>query len=233
MSIILGIHDGHTATACLTKDGEIVAMVSEERFNRVKNWGGTPTVSAKWCLEHAGIKPSQLDTIAVPGLVNPLTTVEHGDQFPPGPVARWSHLIPQSLLASDLVLGLYLSLLKPRRDFSGVRELMQEWQLPAEKLQVHEHHLCHAGSAYHLSGLASDAEDTLVFTLDGSGDGLSGTVSVARGAKIERKLALSSYHSLGLIYSLLTRYLGMKALEHEYKVMGLAPYAPEKLAAKA
>lgn len=233
MSIILGIHDGHTATACLTKDGEILAMVSEERFNRKKNWGGVPAISAEWCLKHAGVTPDQIDAVAVPGLINPLVAYESGDRFPPSPLAYWSTFVPQSVLASDWVRRLYMGLLQPRRDFLGVHQLLNKWGLSAEKLQVHEHHHCHAASAYFLSGLASEDADTLVMTLDGSGDGYSGTVNVARGTKIQRRLALSSYHSLGLIYSSVTHYLGMKPLEHEYKVMGLAPYAPEKLAEKA
>ena len=69
--ITLGIHDGHTATACIVKDGKIIAVVSEERLNRVKEWGGFPELAIKKCMEIAGIKPDDINGVGIAGLMKP------------------------------------------------------------------------------------------------------------------------------------------------------------------
>ncbi|NPA80939.1 MAG: hypothetical protein GXO29_07840, partial [Thermotogae bacterium] len=83
-----------------------------------------------------------------------------------------------------------------------------------------EHHTAHAASAFYGSGF----ERALVITLDGSGDGLSGSYWEGEGLRMVRKGRISAYNSLGEFYTRITEYLGMKPLSHEYKVMGLAPY---------
>ena len=73
----------------------------------------------------------------------------------------------------------------------------------------------------------------LILTLDGSGDGLSATVSIGFWGKLERIASIPTYHSIGILYSRMTAFLGMKPLEHEYKLMGMAPYAPDSLTEKS
>jgi carbamoyltransferase len=90
-----------------------------------------------------------------------------------------------------------------------------------------DHHTCHAAAAYH--GSPFGGRPALVLTNDNSGDGLCGTVSSASGATLTRREATpSGPGSLGSFYTLVTLLLGMKPGEHEYKVMGLAPYAPTR-----
>lgn len=230
---ILGIHDGHTATACLLKDGVVVAMASEERFNLKKSWGGVPQLAADWVLEGTRTDPKTIDAIAVSWLVQPVRDFYiHGD-FPPNPMTPVARVIPQWLMASDAMVAPYVKLMSRWRDVDSLTKLLDELGIPRLPIQRVEHHLAHAAASYYLSPFVSKQSPALVITLDGSGDGLSGTVSIGRGHSLDRQVSISSYHSPGLMYSLVTQYLGMKPAEHEYKVMGLAPYAPEELAEQA
>jgi carbamoyltransferase len=230
---ILGIHDGHTATACLLKDGVLVAMASEERFNRKKSWGGVPKLATRWVLESTQTDPHSIDAVALSWLVQPTRDFSIRGDFPPNPVTPVARFLPQWLLASNAIVKPYVALMSRVRDMWSIVSMLDELGVPHAPIQRVEHHLAHAAACYYLSLFAQERQPTLVITLDGSGDGLSGTVSIANGHALERKLAITSYHSAGLIYSLVTQYLGMKPAEHEYKVMGLAPYAPEELAEQA
>ncbi len=230
---ILGIHDGHTATACLLKDGELVAMVSEERFNRKKSWGGVPSQATRWVVESTHTDPRSIDAVALSWLVQPTRDFTIQGDFPPNTLTPVARFLPQWLLASDAIVAPYVSLMSHFRDMKSIVTLLDELGVPRVPIQRVEHHLAHAAASYYLSSFAQEQSPALVITLDGSGDGLSGTVSLGRGHALERQLAISSYHSPGLMYSLVTQYLGMKPAEHEYKVMGLAPYAPPELAEQA
>ena len=76
--ITIGIHDGHTATACIAKDGEILACISEERIIRKKEWGGFPKKSIKWCLDYTGILPSEIEGVGVVGIGEPTIHNSYG-----------------------------------------------------------------------------------------------------------------------------------------------------------
>ena len=231
---ILGIHDGHTATACLVKDGALMAMVSEERFNRKKSWGGVPTQAAQWVLHSTGTDPRAVDAVAVASLVQPLIEFSGGKMFPPNPLTPLTQIVPHQLLGADALVSPYSSVMQRRRDIASLHRLMDTLGIPTARLQMVEHHLAHVAASYYLSPFAQTPErETLVISLDGSGDGLCCTVNRAQNFSFKRLLAIPSYHSPGLMYSLVTQYLGMKPMEHEYKVMGLAPYAPEELAERA
>lgn len=222
---ILGIHDGHNCTACLYDDGKIVAMVSEERFSRRKNHSGFPRLAIEWLAREYGLTADNLDYVAVAGLVTPMQ--EFGQQI--GPWYRLASavtgLLPSQLVMSEALVKPYLALrnlgksrtadIAAKLDFLGV---------PESKVKLVEHHTCHAHAAYWLDDRRSD-EPTLVITLDNTGDGRCGSVSIARGAKeFKRIKSYQSLHSVGMMYTAITRYLGMKPVEDEYKVMGLAPY---------
>lgn len=230
---ILGINDAHTATACLMKDGVIVAMASEERFNRKKSWGGVPGLATRWVLESTHTAPRSIDAVALSGLMKPSREFSiHGD-LPPRSMTPLARLLPQWLLASDVLVEPYVKLMSRFRDMESISLMLSELGLAHVPVQLVEHHAAHAAAAYHFSQFAGDHPPTLVITLDGSGDALSGTVSIARDRTLQRQYAVSTYHSPGLMYSLVTQYLGMKPVEDEYKVMGLAPYASEEAAAYA
>ncbi len=109
-------------------------------------------------------------------------------------------------------------------------------RVPAERIVCLDHHACHAAAAYYGSGWHVDRAggEALVLTNDNSGDGLCATASTGRGLDLTRHEASpSAPGSLGAFYSFVTLVLGMKFGEHEYKVMGLAPYAPDAYAQRA
>src|SRR5205807_5995810 len=109
-----------------------------------------------------------------------------------------------------------------RRKRARVREL-GELEIPWEKVVFVEHHTAHAAAAYY--GWREFEAPVLVLTCDGAGDGLCATVSIGRNGRLERLHAVKEADSIGNIYAMITFLMGMVPLEHEYKLMGLAPYA--------
>jgi carbamoyltransferase len=224
---ILGIHDGHNASACLLKDGTVVAYVSEERFTRVKNQRGFPTQSISWCLQDENITGSDLDRIGLAAhhvpiidLADPSTVTSWGDR-----ILRESSKIERTLPPEwgGALYGIfgYTSRQVLLRD--RIKHVSKFLKVPEKKIDVVDHHTAHAYSAYYASPLREDG--TAVLTLDAEGDGLCSTVSVVKNGNLERIASTPYFSSLGWIYGATTQFLGMKPNEHEYKVMGLAPYA--------
>ncbi|NJO14799.1 MAG: hypothetical protein HC877_03350 [Thioploca sp.] len=239
---ILGIHDGHTATACLLQEGSLVAMVSEERFNRQKNCAGIPQQAIRWILESTHTTPSQIDAVALSGLVQPWIdpniTIWNDTRRPilPNLIVAVTQFLPPQLWGSNPIVTPYVKLMSKMRKLDTLVKLLDELGIPIRRLTIVEHHLAHISSSYYLSPFTKErtiAEPILAITLDASGDGIGGTVSIAQGNNIKRLLFIPTYHSIGMMYKIVTRYLGMKPMDHEYKVMGLAPYAPEELAKRA
>ncbi|MEO0138956.1 MAG: carbamoyltransferase C-terminal domain-containing protein [candidate division WOR-3 bacterium] len=224
---ILGIHDGHTATACVIDNGKLKAMVSEERIWHKKEMGGFPTEAIKEVLSLSGLKPEDIDKVAVATLTPPLLPEHFSDPgFPRNIYQSIYRFIPRSILQGDEyvddVVG-FINKMSRRREY--IERNLKSLGINAEVVFV-EHHLAHASSAFFGSGF----DKALVITLDGAGDGISGTYYVGEGLNLYLKNRISAYNSLGEFYTRITEYLGLKPLSHEYKVMGLAPYADSKIA---
>jgi carbamoyltransferase len=249
--VILGISWGVTSTAALMVDGRIVACVSEERFNRIKNYDGYPARAIEECLRLAGLSARDVDHVAWAGTlgldpdyflthrycrfsVADFIREQEGYWQPRlyrGEDPRFLDLFPEKI---DLDQFPGRDLLKPIRDeksadrryemFLELRDRLPELHLgiPKEKNVFLNHHSCHA--AYATNAMARGGGPLLVFTVDGSGDGENATVWVAEGQST-RKLFGTDQFILGRLYRHATLLLGMKMVEHEYKVMGLAPYA--------
>jgi carbamoyltransferase len=224
IAITLGIHDGHLATVCLLKDGRIESCVSEERFKRIKNYTGVPENSIKYVLNHSKINPEDLDMVVLPSkIVAIIPGVNVGQQ------KRFHDFLkimrnfvltfPEKFYFSlyNRLAPIYYKTSKRKKLYSELLGISEE------KIVLIDHHLCHAYTALYGSGFK---DNFLIFTLDGGGDSLCGTVNKVEDGKIIKISETSYLHSLGLLYLEITKYLGMKPLEHEYKVMGLAPYAP-------
>jgi carbamoyltransferase len=107
-------------------------------------------------------------------------------------------------------------------------DALKKFGAPEDKIVFVDHHLCHAAAAYY--GLGNFDDDILVLTNDGAGDGLCATVNIGRNGKIERLAEVPEAESVGNIYAMVTFILGMVPLEHEYKLMGMAPYAHQDAA---
>lgn len=218
---VLGIHDGHNAGAAVIVDGKVVASAQEERYRYQKNFMGFPYRAIASVLTVANIGVEDLDIVAMSSIHEPrgfeVSQIRDIFRFEQG------HYIRSRVLGigrSTPFYRLYTARLRAER----VRELRRAG-FPVKKLRFIEHHFCHAAAAYYGSPWR---DHVLVLTLDGGGDKLAATVSVASGSSIDRLAATPDTDSLGNLYSRVTFMLGFVPWEHEYKIMGLAPYASVK-----
>ncbi len=221
---VLGIHDGHNAAAALIEDGRMVAAIQEERFNRVKNWSGFPELAARKILEMAGCEPSDIDVIAM-----------HGNHMP-YPMDR------EALMAEYEKTGSLRTTVKRFLKRTALRTIYNErrradrlgWLaragLDKSRAVFVDHHHAHAACAYY--GMPDKPDRVLVLTNDGAGDGLCASVNVGEGGSINRVAEIPESDSLGNLYAMVTFIMGMVPLEHEYKLMGLAPYASSTVTAQ-
>jgi carbamoyltransferase len=225
---ILGINDGHNAAACLYEDGQITAAIQEERIRRVKNWSGMPTEAIGTVLRLAGICAGQIDFVAMNGqhAAFPMTRDQLMEEYRAinnlgFTMRRAARRGIKALARPTPLYGLY----RKRRQQERIRPLVQMGVSP-EKVVFVDHHTAHAAAAYY--GMGNFGDEVLVLTCDGAGDGLCATVNVGRGGHLKRLSGIAQDHSLGNIYAMVTFIMGMVPLEHEYKLMGLAPYAEPK-----
>lgn len=251
--IILGLNTSHCATACLLVDGKIVSCISEERLSRIKNHSGLPVLSVKEVLRIASLTPGDVDYLVL-SFEDP--KVSAGFTVLPEKVLKenswasesfWTNLkklawrfkeellskVPASRNYYDTLLpAFYKIFLHPKLKEQVLAKLESEIGIPREKIIMVDHHTAHAYSAY-FSMPNYWEKPTLVLTLDAMGDGVCSTVSVAKNGSIKRIATTPAGNSIGDLYAFVTAYLGMKMGEHEYKVMGLAPYAGEHYYEKA
>ncbi len=204
---ILGIscfyHDG---AACLLRDGEIVAAAEEERFTRLKHDSSFPIHAVNYCLQEAGITPRELDRVVF--YEKPLLKFERI-------LSSYIDTFPASQTAFVRALNLWLGeklwvrgLVKDRvRGYRG-------------RISFSEHHLSHAASAF----LVSPFDEAAVLTADGVGEWTTTAAGVGQGTDLQLVKEIRFPHSIGLLYSAFTAYLGFEVNEGEYKVMGMAAY---------
>lgn len=217
---ILGIHDGHNASACLVKDGRVIAALSEERLTNIKNFTGFPAQAIDRIIKFTKTDPSAISGVAVSSLIRT------GDPLAPANFWTTGLEMVSPLLDSHAFSAAYVKFFHLFRSTSQLHQVLNHSGISAP-ISFIEHHLSHAASAYFQRPFSQPA---LILTLDGAGDGLSATVSIGRGLEIKRLASTTHYHSLSNnLYSEITGYLGLKRWEHEYKVMGLAPYGKSGL----
>jgi len=209
MTSILGINAYHgDAAAALVMDGQLVAAVEEERFNRIKHWAGFPGESIRWCLQEGDLKPQQINHLAIS--FNPRANFLKRLGFVlsnrPSAQALWDRLRRQ-----EKTLGI-------------VRQFANTVGLSAfeVKSQLHriEHHQTHVAAGF----LISPFEEAAILSIDGMGDFTSTLTAHGRGTKWHELDRVCFPHSLGFLYSAITMFLGFPHYGDEYKVMGLAPY---------
>lgn len=217
--LVLGIHDGHNSGAALVLDGKVVAAINEERLSNIKNFSGPPLLSIREVYRIAGLSPSDTDLITIGCLVR--VGSPYADQ---NFLARIQvKLAPY--LHSHWFSQAYVKVFHRLREISELKNFFSELNISEKPIIFIEHHLSHAACAFYQRPWK---EESLILTLDGSGDGLSATVSVGRDFSIKRIAETTFYDSLSNnMYSEITGFLGMKRWEHEYKVMGLAPYGKD------
>lgn len=224
--LILGLHVGHNASACIGAKEGVIYAVQEERLNGEKNYWGFPSRAIEACLEKVGASRRDLEVIAVGSRQS---VARYHDREGVLEAFRRQER-PIGWLRQRLGVPIGMAVMK-RFGQRSVLSSLQAQGLGDVPVEFHEHHAAHAATAFW--GLRRDpAQRLLVMTCDGVGDGVSATVRVM-GPGEERVLAVTrGADSLGGLYSAATYALGFVPLEHEYKLMGMAPYAPEDVGKK-
>jgi carbamoyltransferase len=205
---VLGINAYHgDVSAVLLKDGQLLTALEEERFRRIKHWAGFPTLSIQRCLDMAGISGAELSHVAI-------------SRDPK------AHLLRKALFT--LTKRPNLSIVRDRlRNAGQLRDVrtplaaalgMPVGKLP--KLHYVEHHPSHLASAFFVSPF----EDAAICAIDGFGDFVSTSMAVGRGNHFDVLARVYFPHSLGMLYTAVTQYLGFMGYGDEFKIMGLAPY---------
>lgn len=215
--VVLGIHDGHEAGAALLRDGRIVAAVSEERMRNIKNFSGPPVLAIGEVYRIAGINPVDTNLVSIVGLVRSTAPLVEEDSLRVKMFRSVSRILHSRWFART-----YVRILHRFRTLKEIDSCLAEIGISDVEYTFIEHHLAHAATAYYQRPWDQDA---LILTLDGAGDGVSSTVSIGTGYDIERVDWSTYYDSISNnMYSEITGFLGLKRWEHEYKVMGMAPY---------
>ncbi len=199
----------HDSAAALFQDGRLVAAAQEERFSRKKHDSGFPAHAIDYCLRAGGITASQLDYVGFydkPLVKFERILVQYLATFPRS-YRSFMKAIPMWLLDKLWVPGT----IRKQTGFTG-------------PILFAEHHQSHAAAAF----LVSPYQEAAILTVDGVGEWATASFGVGRGTKTELFHEIRFPHSLGLLYSAFTYYLGFKVNSAEYKVMGLAPYGEPK-----
>ena len=243
--IILGIHDGHNASAALLVNGRLVAAIAEERLTRKKHEYGFPSQAIQAVLKIAEINIADVDHIAMSTKTLPpayYLTLRNANfsikdywkeqkeywypklyegKDPSYTKLFAEHIDPEKFPYDE-------SLISNEKDHKGmwkarVKHLTEILSVKKDIISVHNHHDCHAYYGYIASPYRKDTP-VLVYTMDGGGDGLNGTVSIGQPGKPLEFLSRSSNCNIGRMFRYTTLLLGMRPTDHEYKLMGLAAY---------
>ncbi len=213
MTSVLGISAFyHDSAAAIIVDGEIIAAAQEERFTRKKHDASYPKNAIYYVLKEASLKLNEVDHIV----------------FYEKPFLKFERLLetyvgfsPRGFKSFSMSMPLWLSekLFQKKMLFDALKEQDNNFN-DIKKINFSEHHLSHAASAF----FSSPYEEAIILTLDGVGEWATTTVSLGKNNKINILKEIHFPHSLGLLYSAFTYFLGFKVNSGEYKVMGLAPY---------
>jgi carbamoyltransferase len=205
--IFLGLNAFHSdASACLIRDGKIIAAAEEERFRRIKHWVGFPSEAIRYCLTEAGAKLADVEHIALNS--DPKANI----------LRRLGYAVMQR---PDLKL--IVDRVRNQNKRSSVEsELAAAFPIDSFRGKIHrvEHHMSHLASCF----LVSPFEEAIAVSIDGFGDFASAAWGIGRGNALIMDDRVWFPHSLGAFYQAMTQYLGFPHYGDEYKVMGLAPY---------
>ncbi len=195
----------HDATAALVRDGQIVAAAQEERFSRVKGDASFPVSAVSYCLEEAGCRVDELDTVV----------------FYDKPAWTFERLMASYFSVAPRGLGSWLESVPEwiARKFRTERVIRKSLGYEGRVLFT-PHHLAHAASAF----FPCPFDEAAILTVDGVGEWATSSLGVGRGREVKLIAEMRFPDSLGLLYSALTYFCGFKVNSGEYKLMGLAPY---------
>ncbi|MDR9415211.1 MAG: carbamoyltransferase [Gracilimonas sp.] len=211
--IILGISAFyHDSAACILRNGEVIAAAQEERFTRKKHDERFPVNAIQYCLDFAGMSLDELDVIV----------------FYDKPLLKFERLLetylsfaPRGVRSFYTAMPVWLKekMFMKREMYEGLKKV-GNYDREKIKFLFPEHHLSHAASAFY----PSPFEHSAILTIDGVGEWATASICSGKGQDITILRELKFPHSLGLLYSAFTYYLGFRVNSGEYKLMGLAPY---------
>ena len=193
----------HDSSACIVKDGKVLAGADEERFTRKKHDNGFPINAIQFCLKEAGAKPDLVVFFENPDrkferIKETLATSEHSDEIYKTIFNLWENV----------------------KSKEKIQEKFREATGFDNQIIFLDHHLSHAASAYYVSGY----DNATLVTIDGVGEKTTTTIGRGDSRKIEMLKQIEFPNSIGLLYTALTVFLGFRPFDGEYKVMGLAAY---------
>ena len=213
--VVLGISAYyHDSAAALIKDGVVIAAAEEERFNRIKHYNGFPVMACRFCLDFADITLAEVDKVV----------------FYEKPFVKFERILRTHINYAPHGLRTFLSAmpiwLKEKLNMRHTiqKELKRAFGVKHGNIEFCHHHLSHAALAYS----ASPFERCAVLVIDAVGEDATTSIYKASPDGYELLECFGFPHSLGLLYSAVTYYLGFKVNSDEYKVMGLAPYGDKR-----
>ena len=206
----------HDSAAAIIVDNQIIAAVQEERFTRVKHTPVFPSNSIKYCLEETGFEIKELDAIVY--YDKPIVKFERL-------LSTFYEVAPKGLIPflKSIPIWLKEKLFLRKLIFDNLKEIEPKLKKNNLNLLFTEHHISHAASAFY----PSNFKESAILTIDGVGEWCTASISKGTDKKIEIFKELHFPHSIGLLYSAFTYYLGFRVNSGEYKLMGLAPYGIE------
>ena len=211
----------HDSAAAIIEDGVLVAAAQEERFSRIKHDSGFPHHAVAFCLQQASITADELDYVV----------------FYEKPLVKFVRILQTALATFPKSWRTFGEAMITWFDEKmWIKSLlMREIGVPANKVLFTDHHLAHAASAF----FCSPYEDAAILTIDGVGEWTTATMGYGRASWNDgnlNQIVLAHEqrfpHSLGLLYSAFTAFLGFQVNEGEYKVMGMAPYGSPRFVDK-
>lgn len=252
--VIIGVYDGHNSSASLSINGEIVCAIQEERFTKRKNETGFPVKSISYILNKYNLDNSNIDIVAmattertdINNLQYPIDTVFSINDYIDMMNDYWKPKLAGEDYPKDYAKQIFEKKYKNEKNFyqipldfydlsgdelkSKIREVVVSniadfMKIDKDKIKFYDHHTCHAMYGYFANPNRKDK--TIAITVDAYGDGKNQTVWKIENNKFEL-VAESNQCEIARLYRMVTLYLRMKPLEHEFKVMGLAPYAKDK-----
>ena len=200
----------HDSAAAILKDGHVIAAVEEERFSRKKFDDGFPNIAIDWCLQEAGIRPEQIDSVA----------------FYDKPILKFDRLLDNYLTVAPRGLYSFLDII-PRWIHKRLwikDDIKKHLKGFRGEIIFPEHHMSHAAHAFYTSPF----KECAILTIDGVGEWTTTSFGTAQNNSIKLTDDIRWPHSVGLLYSAFTYFLGFKVNEGEYKLMGLSAYGKPK-----
>lgn len=196
----------HDAAAALLEDGKLIAAAEEERFTRIKHDFDFPGNAIDFCLEYAGISGRDLNYVV----------------FYEKPFHKFERILMTTFQSFPKSWNVFReAMITWLSDKLWVKNTIKEKTgIEYNKILFGEHHLSHAASAFY----PSPFEEAAILTVDGVGEWTTASMGIGKGTDIRLLKEIRFPHSLGLLYSAFTAFLGFKVNEGEYKVMGMAPY---------